>query len=125
MPQVIEPTLLSSTESSDAAEQQVVLNFSLSLNSLVNAIAKLGLKELIQLKRLIDNQINQGIEKYTGDDDLILDEIERQHPAYDATMKQAVQSAMDESQNQKFTNRSDFRDWLVSIVSSDYGNSSK
>ncbi len=114
MPQVIEPILGSSKEAA-GAEQQVVLNFSLPLHSLVDAIAKLGLKELIQLKRLIESQINQALENYTGDDDLILDEIERQHPAYEATMKQAVQSAMDESQNQKFTNGSDFRDWLVSV----------
>jgi hypothetical protein len=115
MPQIVEPILVSSTEAADA-EQQVVLNFSLPLHSLVDAIAKLGLKELIQLKRLIENQISQAVENYTGDDDLILDEIERQHPAYDVTMKQAVQSALDESQqNQRFTNGSDFRDWLVSI----------
>jgi hypothetical protein len=93
-----------------------MLNFSLPLHSLVDAIAKLGLRELIQLKRLIESQINQALENYTGDDDLILDEVERQHPAYDATMSQAVQSAMDESQQtQKFTNGSDFRDWLVSV----------
>jgi len=114
MPQVIEPIAVSSKSSTDA-EPQVMLNFSMSLHSLVEAIAKLGLRELIQLKRLIENQINQALENYTGDDDLILDEIERQHPTYEATMKQAVQSAMDESQNQKFTNGSDFRDWLVSI----------
>ncbi len=114
MPQVIESSLGSLT-ATDHAEQQVVLNFSLPLHSLVDAIAKLGLRELIQLKRLIESQINQALENYTGDDDLILDEVERQHPAYDATMTQAVQSAMDESQNQKFTNGSDFRDWLVSV----------
>ena len=75
----------------------------------------MGLREIIQLKRLLDRQINQSIEIYTGDDELILDEIERQHPAYNVTMTQAVRSALDESQNQKFTNGSDFRDWLVSI----------
>jgi hypothetical protein len=115
MPQVIEPISVSSVDVTDA-EQRVMLNFSLPLHSLVDAIAKLGLKELIQLKRLIESQINQALENYTGDDDLILDEVERQHPAYDATMSQAVQSAMDESQQtQKFTNGSDFRDWLVSV----------
>ena len=114
MPQVIEPILVSSTEVADA-DQQVVLNFSLPLHSLVDAIAKLGLGELIQLKRLIDGQINQAVENYTGDDDLILDEIERQHPVYDMTMIKAVESSFDESQNQKFTNGSDFRDWLVSV----------
>jgi hypothetical protein len=46
---------------------------------------------------------------------VILDEIERQHPAYDIAMTQAVQSSLDESQNQKISNGSDFRDWLVSI----------
>jgi hypothetical protein len=125
MPQVIESISVSLVDVTDV-EQQVMLNFSLPLHSLVDAIAKLGLKELIQLKRLIESQINQALENYTGDDDLILDEIERQHPIYDATMRQAVQSTMDESQQtQKFTNGSDFRDWLVSIVSSGYGNSSK
>ena len=57
----------------------------------------------------------QALETYTGNDEVILDEIERQHPAYDITMTQAVQSSLDDSQNQKFSNGSDFRDWLVSI----------
>jgi hypothetical protein len=115
MPQIIEPISVSSVDVTNA-EQQVMLNFSLPLHSLVDAIAKLGLKELIQLQSLIESQINQALENYTGDDELILDEIERQHPIYDATMRQAVQSAMDESQStQKFTNGSDFRDWLVSV----------
>jgi hypothetical protein len=70
---------------------------------------------MIQLKQLLDRKINQALETYTDDDELILDEIERQHPAYDITMIQAVQSALDDSQNQKFSNESDFRDWLVSI----------
>jgi hypothetical protein len=114
MPQVIEPIAVSSTSSVDT-EQQVVLNLSLSLHSLVEIITKLGLKELIQFRRSLDRQIDHALKSYTGNDELILDEIERQHPAYDVTMKQAVQSAMDESQNQKFTNGSDFRDWLVSV----------
>jgi len=107
MPQLIESISASSIESTDL-ESQVILNFSFSLHSLVEIITKLGLKELIR-------QIDHALESYTGNDELILDEIERQHPAYDATMTQAIQSAMDESQNQKFTNGSDFRDWLVSV----------
>jgi len=67
------------------------------------------------MQQLIDRQIDHSLKSYTGDNELILDEIERQHPAYDVTMKQAVQSAMDESQNQKFTNENDFHDWLVSV----------
>jgi len=114
MPQLIEPIAVSSTSLVDT-EQQVVLNLSLSLDSLVEIITKLGLKELIQLRRSLDRQIDHVLKSYTGNDELILDEIERQHPAYDTTMTQAIQSAMDESQNQKFTNGSDFRDWLVSV----------
>ncbi len=117
MPQVIESISASSIESTDL-EPQVILNFSFSLHSIVEIITKLGLRELIQLKRSLDRQIDHALESYTGNDELILDEIERQHPAYDATMKEAVQSAMDESQNQKFTNGSDFRDWLVSVSES-------
>jgi|GEM_PF-2024672 hypothetical protein len=116
MPQAIDPISISSTEIlADVEQTQVVLNFSLSFQSLVEVITRLGLRELIQLKRLLDRKINQALEIYTGDDELILDEIERQHPAYDITMMQAVQSSLDESQNQKFANGSDFRDWLVSI----------
>jgi hypothetical protein len=74
MPQVIEPIAVSSTSSVDA-EQQVVLNLSLSLHSLVEIITKLGLKELIQLRRSLDRQIDHALESYTGDDELILDEI--------------------------------------------------
>ena len=116
MQQLIEPIAKSPIEIvTDVKQTQVVLNLSLSLDSLVEVITKLGLRELIQLKRSIDRQIDHALKSYTGDDELILDEIERQHPAYDATMTQAIQSAMDESQNQKFTNGSDFRDWLVSV----------
>jgi hypothetical protein len=116
MPKVIEPIAKPSTEiGTDIKQTQVVLNLSLSLDSLVEVISKLGLRELIQLRRSLDHQIDHALESYTGDDELILDEIERQHPAYGVTMKQAVQSAMNESQNQKFTNGSDFRDWLVSV----------
>ena len=110
MPQVIESISASSIETTDL-EPQVILNFSFSLHSIVEIIT---LKELIELRRSLDRQIDHALESYTGNDELILDEIERQHPAYNATMKEAVQSAMDESQNQKFTNGSDFRDWLVS-----------
>ena len=74
MPQVIEPIAVSSTSSVDA-EQQVVLNLSLSLHSLVEIITKLGLKELIQLRRSLDQQIDHALKSYTGDDELILDEI--------------------------------------------------
>ena len=116
MPQIANSMSGTSTEIlTDVAQPHVVLNLSLSYQDLVEVITKLGLREIIQLKRLLDRQINQSIEIYTADDELILDEIERQHPAYNVTMTQAVQSALDESQNQKFTNGSDFRDWLVSI----------
>ena len=116
MLQVIDSISEPSTETlTDIAQTQVVLNLSLSYQSLVEVITKLGLSELIQLKRSLDRQIDQTLETYVGDDELILDEIERQHPAYNVTMTQAVQSALHESQNQKFTNGSDFRDWLVSI----------
>ena len=116
MPQIANSISETSTEIlTDVAQPHVVLNLSLSYQDLVEVITKLGLREIIQLKRLLDRQINQSIEIYTGYDELILDEIERQHPAYNVTMTQAVQSALDESQNQKFTNGSDFRDWLVSI----------
>ncbi|MFZ4729246.1 MAG: hypothetical protein ACOYMQ_11390 [Pseudanabaena sp.] len=116
MPQIANSIPETSTEIlTDVVQPHVVLNLSLSYQDLVEVITKLGLREIIQLKRLLDRQINQSIEIYTGDDELILDEIERQHPAYNVTMTQAVQSALDESQNQKFTNGSDFRDWLVSI----------
>ena len=74
MPQVIEPIAVSSTSSVDA-EQQVVLNLSLSLHSLVEIITKLGLKELILLRRSLDQQIDHALKSYTGDDELILDEI--------------------------------------------------
>jgi hypothetical protein len=74
MPQVIEPIAVSSTSSVDA-EQQVVLNLSLSLHSLVEIITKLGLKELIQLRRSLDQQIDHALKSYTGDDELILDEL--------------------------------------------------
>ncbi|MCA6509255.1 MAG: hypothetical protein ACK6CP_19755 [Pseudanabaena sp.] len=116
MPQIANSIPETSTEIlTDVVQPHVVLNLSLSYQDLVEVITKLGLREIIQLKRLLDRQINQSIEIYTGDDELILDEIERQNPAYNVTMTQAVQSALDESQNQKFTNGSDFRDWLVSI----------
>ena len=116
MPQVIDPISISATETlADVEQTQVVLNFSLSFQSLIEIITKLGLREMIQLKRLLDRKINQSLETYTGNDEVILDEIERQHPAYDIAMTQAVQSSLDESQNQKISNGSDFRDWLVSI----------
>ncbi|MEI6330880.1 MAG: hypothetical protein WCP16_16690 [Pseudanabaena sp. ELA645] len=116
MLKVIDSILEPSTETlTDIAQTQVVINLSLSYQSLVEVVTKLGIRELIQLKRSLDHQIYQTLENYVGDDELILDEIERQHPVYNVTMTQAVQSGLDESQNQKFTNGSDFRDWLVSI----------
>jgi hypothetical protein len=116
MLKVIDSILEPSTETlTDINQTQVVINLSLSYQSLVEGVTKLGIRELIQLKRSLDHQIYQTLENYVGDDELILDEIERQHPVYNVTMTQAVQSALDESQNQKFTNESDFRDWLVSI----------
>ena len=74
MPQVIESISASSIESTDL-EPQVILNFSFSLHSIVEIITKLGLRELIQLKRSLDRQIDHALESYTGDDELILDEI--------------------------------------------------
>lgn len=116
MLKVIDSILEPSTETlTDINQTQVVINLSLSYQSLVEGVTKLGIRELIQLKRSLDHQIYQTLENYVGDDELILDEIERQHPVYNVTMTQAIQSALDESQNQKFTNGSDFRDWLVSI----------
>jgi len=65
----------STTKSTDMEEKQVVLNFSLSYQALVEVITKLGLRELIQLRRSLDRQIDHALESYTGDDELILDEI--------------------------------------------------
>ena len=76
MQQLIDPIAKSSTEIvTDAEQTQVVLNLSLSLDSLVNVITKLGLRELIQLKRSLDRQIDHALTSYTGNDELILDEI--------------------------------------------------
>jgi hypothetical protein len=51
MLQVIDSIAKSSTETvTDAEQTQVVLNLSLSLDSLVEVITKLGLRELIQLR---------------------------------------------------------------------------
>jgi len=60
----------------DIEEKQVVLNLTLSYQSLVDVITKLGLRELIQLRRSLDQQIDHALESYTGDDELILDEIQ-------------------------------------------------
>jgi hypothetical protein len=76
MPQVIDSIAKSSTEIvTDAEQTQVVLNLSLSLDSLVEVITKLGLRELIQLRRSLDRQIDYALKSYKGDDELILDEI--------------------------------------------------
>ena len=76
MQQLIDPIAKSSTEiGTDVKQTQVVLNLSLSLDSLVEVITKLGLRELIQLKRSLDRQIDHDLKSYTGDDELILDEI--------------------------------------------------
>ena len=96
-------------------QSQILLKLSLSYQSLLEAITSLELREMIQLKRLLDQKIQEALAKYEGTDDLILDEIERQHPAYEIAMTQAVLSALDESENQKFANESEFHDWLISI----------
>lgn len=76
MQQLIDPIAKSTTEiATDVKQTQVVLNLSLSLESLVDVITKLGLRELIQLKRSLDCQIGHTLKSYTGDDELILDEI--------------------------------------------------
>lgn len=76
MQQLINPIAKSTTEIvADVKQTQVVLNLSLSLESLVEVITKLGLRELIQLKRSLDRQIDHDLKNYTGDDELILDEI--------------------------------------------------
>jgi hypothetical protein len=76
MPKVIEPIAKSTTEiATEVKQTQVVLNLSLSLESLVEVITKLGLRELIHLKRSLDRQIDHALKSYTGDDELILDEI--------------------------------------------------
>jgi hypothetical protein len=76
MQQLIDPIAKSSTEiETDVKQTQVVLNLSLSLDSLVEVITQLGLMELIQLKRSLDRQIDHALTSYTGDDELILDEI--------------------------------------------------
>jgi hypothetical protein len=79
MQQLIEPIAKPSTEiGTDIKQTQVVLNLSLSFDSLVEVISKLGLRELIQLRRSLDQQIDHALESYTGDDELILDEIKNQ-----------------------------------------------
>lgn len=76
MQQLIDPIAKSSTEIvTDIKQTQVVLNLSLSLDSLVEVISQFGLRELIQLKRSLDQQIDYALESYTGDDELILNEI--------------------------------------------------
>ena len=62
----------------DVSQTQVVLNLSISYQSLVELITKLGIRELIQLKRSLNLQINHALKAYTGEDELILDEIKNQ-----------------------------------------------
>ena len=74
MLQVIEPISISSTETlTDVEQTQVVLNFSLSFQSLVEVITKLGLREMIQLKRLLDRKINQAL----GSDPQVVKRVKR------------------------------------------------
>ena len=76
MQQLIDAIAKPSTEIvTDIEQTQVVLNLSLSFDSLVEVISKLELRELIQLRRSLDHQIDHALESYTGDDELILDEI--------------------------------------------------
>ena len=79
MPKVIEPIAGESKhmlEIVNGEEQtEVVLKLSLPFDSLVEVITKLEIRELIQLKRSLDRQINHALESYTGDDELILNEI--------------------------------------------------
>jgi hypothetical protein len=76
MQQLIDAIAKPSTEiATDIEQTQVVLNLSLSLHSLVDMITQLELRELIQLKRSLDRQIDHALESYIGDDELILDEI--------------------------------------------------
>jgi hypothetical protein len=79
MPKVIEPIAGESKQMLEIVngeeQTEVVLKLSLSLDLLVEVITKLEIRELIQLKRSVDRQINHALESYTGDDELILDEI--------------------------------------------------
>jgi|688.fasta_scaffold133017_5 hypothetical protein len=76
MQQIIDAIAKSSTERiADVKQTQVVLNLSLSFDSLVEVISKLELRELIQLRRSLDQQIDHALTSYTGDDELVLDEI--------------------------------------------------
>ncbi len=96
MPKVIERIAKSSTEiATDVKETQVVLNLSLSLDSLVEVITKLGLRELIQLKRSLDRQIDHALKSYTSDDELILDEI-RNHRMISQEVKPLTENSAKE-----------------------------
>jgi hypothetical protein len=79
MPKVIEPIAGESKQMLEIVngeeQTEVVLKLSLPFDSLVEVITKLEIRELIQLKRSLDRQINHALESYTGDDELILDEI--------------------------------------------------
>ena len=48
----------------DVSQTQVVLNLSISYQSLVELITKLGIRELIQLKRSLNLQINHALRKH-------------------------------------------------------------
>jgi hypothetical protein len=64
MPQIANSIPETSTEIlTDVVQPHVVLNLSLSYQDLVEVITKLGLREIIQLKRLLDRQINQFIKQ--------------------------------------------------------------
>jgi len=96
MQQLIEPIAKASTEiGTDVKQTQVVLNLSLSLDSLVEVITKLGLRELIQLKRSLDQQIDHALLSYTGDDELILDEI-KNHRLISEEVKPVVENSAKE-----------------------------
>ena len=47
-------------------QTEVVLKLSLPFDSLVEVITKLEIRELIQLKRSLDRQINHALESYTA-----------------------------------------------------------
>jgi len=102
MQQLIEPIAKPSTEIvTDVKQTQVVLNLSLSLDSLVEVISKLGLRELIQLRRSLDRQIDHALESYTGDDELILDEI-KNHRSISEEVKPLTENSAKEEIIQDF-----------------------
>jgi hypothetical protein len=53
-------------------QSQIMIKLSLSYQSLLEAITSLELREMIQLKLLLDQKIQEALAKYEGTDDLII-----------------------------------------------------